>query len=808
MARLLYRLGRFAARRRWTAIVAWVVIIALTGVAYALFQGTISPSITIPGTPTARVSAQLERQFPKISGGNGSLVFSTTDGRPFTETEKAGVRALLTGIAGYSGVKAATDPFTIESKLAAEQHQADAGRAQIVAGEKHLAQALRQLDAARAAASGQSSAAQTELAQQQLKLDSAAAALQSQSTKLSLGSQLLSLSKNIRYVSKDGAAALATVQFTQNAFVVPPALKARVVSAANDAHIAGVSVTVSNALVQGVANLFGPGEVVGIIMAAIVLLVLLGTTLGAVLPLLNALVGLGVALLGALAFSSVVQFTSITPLLALMLGLAVGIDYSLFIINRHRSQLKQGMPMAESIGLANGTSGNAVVFAGTTVIVALLALNITGIPFLGLMGTVGAVSVAVAILVAISLTPAMLSFSGMRILRKKEREKIGNAPARVASAAPMSTRRAIITIVTGVALLGVIALPALTMRLGLPDGASEATSSGQYKNFKSTASEFGAGQNGPLVVVADLPKAVADTSLLQQEVAIGTEIAAQSHVSAVAPIGTSAGGTAIAFQVVPTGGPSSVATESLVHELRDLSPVSTIEGAVSLGVAGTASAQIDISEKLAQVLPIYLLVVLVLSLLILIVVFRSILVPLVATLGFVLSLVSTFGALTAVYQFGRFSEIFGVHDPAPILSFLPILEIGVLFGLAMDYQLFLVSGMREAYARGATARVAVQRGLQIGRPVVTAAAIIMVSVFAGFVFSDSATIRPIGFGLAFGVLVDAFIVRMTLIPSAMHLLGDTAWWIPKWLDRVMPNIDVEGASLEETLVHPARSQAI
>ncbi len=215
-----------------------------------------------------------------------------------------------------------------------------------------------------------------------------------------------------------------------------------------------------------------------------------------------------------------------------------------------------------------------------------------------------------------------------------------------------------------------------------------------------------------------------------------------------------------------------------------------------MGVAGNASAQIDISEKLGQVLPIYLGVVIGLSLIILIMVFRSILIPVIATAGFVLSLVATFGGLTAIYQLGWLGAVFGVHDPAPILSFLPVLEIGILFGLAMDYQLFLVSGMREAYAQGAPARVAVRRGLAVGRPVVTAAAIIMISVFAGFVFSDSSTIRPIGFGLAFGVLVDAFVVRMLLVPAAMHLLGTAAWWLPRWLGRILPNIDVEGASLE------------
>jgi RND superfamily putative drug exporter len=463
--------------------------------------------------------------------------------------------------------------------------------------------------------------------------------------------------------------------------------------------------------------------------------------------------------------------------------------------------MKQGMELYESVGLANGTSGNAVVFAGMTVIVALLALNITGIPFLGLMGTVGAAAIAVAILVATSFTPALLGLVGNRILRKKER--VNNKPAGAVtevSLRPMKTWRAAITLIAGIAVLGVIALPALSMRLGLPDGSSEPVDSSAYKSYDTIRTSFGAGQNGPLLVVAQLPKKLSGDDLLTQEATLGEKIANVKNVVSVLPIGASADGTVIAFQAIPKDGPTSITTEQLVKDLRSLSPVSTSDGSVKLGVAGNASANIDVSEKLGNVLPLYLVVVLGLSLLILILVFRSLLVPLTATLGFVLSLLATFGGLTAIYQYGWLSSIFGVHDPGPILSFLPIIEIGVLFGLAMDYQLFLVSGMREAWAHGASPRIAVRQGLHAGRNVVTAAAIIMISVFSGFIFSDSAIIRPIGFGLAFGVLTDAFIVRLLLIPAVMHLLGPAAWWFPKWLDRIVPNADVEGSKLERS--HP------
>lgn len=829
MAGLLYRLGRFSARRRWTVIIAWVVIIALAGVGYSLFKGSVSSSISIPGTATEKVTDELADKFPKASGGSGSVVFESTSGKEFTSAQESGISSLLKDIAGYSGVRATTDPFTTQKQLDDQKQQVVDGRAKIADGEKQLQTAQSQLDAgqkqldagqaqldaakAQAQAAGQLAAAQAQFDAQQAQIDAQQKTidqsqatitantkkLDEQSTTLENGSKLLDLSSNIRFVSKDGSAAVGSVQFTKATIEVPQTLKTKVVDAADNASISGVKVYVSNDIAQGVPSIVGPGEVIGLIVAAIVLLVMLGTIIGAGLPLLSAVVGLGASILGAMAFSGLVEFNSVTTVLGIMLGLAVGIDYSLFILNRHRSQLKQGMGLHESIGLANGTSGNAVVFAGTTVIVALLALNITGIPFLGLMGTVGAVAVAVAILVAISFTPAMLSIVGMKILRKKERASVGNTASTRVPNKPMSSVRAVVTIVLGVAVLGTIALPAMQMRLGLPDGASEATDSSQYLAFKTVEKKFGAGQNGPLLVVADLPKKVSGDSLTAVEVAIGTKIKAQDHVSAVAPIGASTDGTVVAFQVIPTGGPSSVSTENLVHALRDLPGISTDAGTATIGVAGNASAQIDVSENLAKVLPTYLIVVVGLSLIILIIVFRSILVPLTATAGFVLSLLATFGGLTAIYQWGWLSAVFGVHDPAPILSFLPIIEVGVLFGLAMDYQLFLVSGMREAFAHGAPAKIAVQRGLHAGRPVVTAAAIIMMSVFAGFIFSESSTIRPIGFGLAFGVLVDAFVVRMLLIPAAMHLLGNAAWWFPKWLDRILPDVDVEGAKLERSL---------
>ena len=430
-------------------------------------------------------------------------------------------------------------------------------------------------------------------------------------------------------------------------------------------------------------------------------------------------------------------------------------------------------------------------------LIALLALNVTGVPFLGLMGIAGAVCVLAAILIAITLTPAMLALIGLRVLPRRQRTAPSHRPA-TAAVRPMNTGRAILTVLGTVAALIVIAIPALSLRLGLPDGTSEPQDSTQYQAYTVIADKFGAGVNGALLVVADLPQAVTEQTQLAEQVRIGERLLAQDDVVAVAPIGASEDRTVLAFQVVPKDGPTSVSTEQLVTDLRGLSP---LDGGVTLGVAGAASGNIDVSEKLADALPGYLAVVVGLSLVIMIFVFRSILVPVTATIGFVMSLFASFGGIVAIFQWGWLGGVFGVHDPGPVLSFLPTILVGVLFGLAMDYQLFLVSGMREAYAHGAEARLAVQQGFRAGKVVVTAAAIIMISVFSGFIFSDTAIIRSLGFGLAFGVLLDAFVVRMLLIPAVMHLAGPAAWWLPKWLDRILPDVDVEGAALERH--HPA-----
>ncbi|MGC5049410.1 MMPL family transporter [Micrococcus porci] len=817
------------------------------------------PALEAAEAEVAKQEATLEQAQARFEAGRAQAIAQAEAAGATPEQAAAAVDARLAperekldaGAAQLEEARARTEAGRAEfaageEKLAAAAAELEQGRAQLAAGrEKALAAARAELDAqqqkidagraeheqgVRELEAGRAEIAQNEakLADGPAQLEQARKDLAAGREKADRGERMLTLTDGYRVVSEDGSAALGTVAFDRPSLDVTTEQTTAVIDAMADADIPGVRAIPTQALNATMPSLIGPGEVVGLAVAALVLVLMLGTLVGAGLPLVNALIGVGVGAAGALAFSGVVEMMSVTPVLGIMLGLAVGIDYALFIVNRHRLELKRGTPLHASIALANGTSGNAVVFAGITVVIALVALNVTGIPFLGLMGTVGAVCVAVAVLVAVTLTPALLSLAGMRILSRKERAGRAAEAAPVAddaaapsgshAAAPvsrsaagavrdarrrprMSTPAAVATVLASAAALIVVAIPFGSMRLGLPDGASEPVGSDSQVSYELIADEFGEGYNGPLVVTVDLPSGLDETAAEDAQVQVGEQLKGLEHVAAVVPAGFNQDRTTAMFQVLPEEGPNAISTGDLVHTLRDTEPAGE---ASNLGVAGVTSGFIDVSEKLSAALPLYLGVVVGLSLLIMILVFRSILVPLIATGGFVLSVFAAMGGVVAIYQWGWLGGLFNVHAPGPVLSFLPTIMIGVLFGLAMDYQLFIASGMREAYAHGQPARDAVMTGLRAGRAVVTAAAIIMISVFGGFVFSHDAMIRPIGFGLAFGVLLDAFVVRLLLMPALMHLLGDAAWWLPKWLDRILPDVDVEGAGLER---HGAAGEA-
>jgi RND superfamily putative drug exporter len=788
VANFLFKLGRGSARRPVLVIVSWLIALGLAGGAFLAFGGTLTDSFSIPGTETERVTDQLNEEIEGLNGATARIVFQTEDGSALTDAQQSQISDALAGAQDVDHVSGIIDPFATAADRAEQAAQLEQGTQQIEDGQTQLDAAIAQ-----AQADGTYDAAADQFAQQQAELDA-------QSQQLALGAELGQNAAAISSISEDGSTALGGVQFDTDAYDLDQSVKDDVIDTISSANVEGVNTYFSSELTTSVEGILGVGEIVGVMLALVVLLIMMRAIWPALSPILTSTVGVGVGVAASLAFSGTVEMSSVTPVLGVMLGLAVGIDYALFIINRHRKQLREGMDVHESIGLANGTSGNAVVFAGTTVLIALLALNVTGVPFLGVMGTVAAFCVLIAVLNAVTLTPAALGLMGKRALGRKARRSIGEKAVTEAPAKPMRTGRAILASIGAIVLLGIIAIPYFSMRLGLPDGTQEPVESTQYQAYTIIDEEFGEGLNGTLLVTADLPDALADEDVLAAQVDIESQLMAIDDVVAVAPAGTSADNSFMAFQVIPAEGPSSESTETLVHALRDSSP---LEDGTQIGVAGTASANIDVSEKLADVLPLYLVVIVGLSLIILIVVFRSLLVPLMATAGFVLSLFAAFGAVTAVYQWGWLGSLFGVHDPGPILSFLPIMLTGILFGLAMDYQLFLTTGMREAYVHGAPAREAVVIGRRHGRAVVTAAAIIMASVFGGFIFSEISMIRPMGFGLAVGVLFDAFVVRMVILPALMHLVGDGAWWLPRWLDRILPNVDVEGAALERE--HPVDS---
>ncbi|TDW92085.1 MMPL family transporter [Kribbella sp. VKM Ac-2566] len=539
----------------------------------------------------------------------------------------------------------------------------------------------------------------------------------------------------------------------------------------------------------------GATEVLGVAFAAVVLVVTFGSLVAAGMTLVTALLGVLAGMAGLFIVTAFTDVSSTAPILALMLGLAVGIDYSLFISSRHRSQLGEGMDPEESVARATATAGSAVLFAGATVVIALAGLSVVGVPFLTAMGLAAAATVLTAVLVALTLLPALLGFVGNRVLPRKLRKSPAAATHKEGFGfrwGRLVTRLRVPIVAVGIIGLGLLAIPAKDMQLALPDGASAAAGSNQRVAYDLTAAAFGPGANGPLVVVVKSNSAATSNALVQQ--ALG-KAQGLPDVVAAQPAAASQDGTTRLLQVIPKSGPASEETADLVKNLRSaVQPLAT--GDASISVTGNTAVGVDVSNKLSDALPTYLFVVIGLSFLLLLLAFRSVLVPLKATLGFVLTIGATFGITIAVFQEGHLASLVGIDSPGPLVSFLPIIMMGILFGLAMDYEVFIVSRVREEFVHGRHANDATVQGLGHGARVVTAAALIMASVFAGFILVEDPIIKAIGFGLTIGVLIDAFVVRMTLVPAILSLLGDRAWWFPKWLDRITPRVDIEGESLK------------
>ncbi|CAM5330264.1 MMPL family transporter [Streptomyces abikoensis] len=610
-------------------------------------------------------------------------------------------------------------------------------------------------------------------------------------------------------VSKDGTTGYVSVAYEVGATSLSPEAHTALTEAVDHARGAGLTVQTGGDAVPP-SGTMGSGEVIGIAVSAVVLLIALGSLVAAGMPLLTALFGVGVGVCGIIALGSTFGLSSTTSTLTLMLGLAVSIDYALFIISRYRAEVAEGRDREEAAGLAVGTAGSAVVFAGLTVVVALAGLSVVNIPLLTKMGLAGAGTVVVAVLVAVTLVPALIGFAPVKVLRRADRaaqygkplsaRRQRKAAKRAARSGPnlgvrwarFVLRRPVAVLLVGVIGLGAAAIPAAGLELGLPSEGSMPPKSTQRKAYDMVTESFGPGYNGPLMVTVEARDAAAAAA------GVSKRLAGRDGVVSVSPPQTNKAGDTAILNVMPSTGPADPKTEDLVRSLRATAHGIRAESGTRVLVAGQTAMFIDFSKTLDEALLPYLALVVGLAFVLLVLVFRSVAVPLKAALGFLLSVAAALGAVVAVFQWGWLAGVFGVEQPGPVMSTMPIFMIGVVFGLAMDYEVFLVTRMREAYTHGASAHEAVVTGFRHGGRIVTAAALIMISVFSGFIVQDNDFIKMIGFGLAVAVLFDAFVVRMAIVPALLALLGDRAWRMPRWLDRLLPDMDVEGERLSRT----------
>ncbi|WP_285115247.1 MMPL family transporter [Leifsonia sp. fls2-241-R2A-40a] len=752
MSSFLYSLGRVAYRARRLVLAVWLGALVLMFVGTGLLSHGTDNTFTIPGTESQQALDALARTFPEVSGASAQLIAVAPKGGDVRDPSfQSAVEKAVEEIAAIPQVTSASSPYSGPST---------------------------------GNISADSSAALVPI---QLSVGTVDV---SQSTKDALQQAGRTLQKDL-----------------------PPGSQVAVGGQVFSSSPAGISVT----------------ELLGLAVAFLVLIATFLSVIAAAMPLINALLGAGLSLAIIFAATHWLTIASTTPLLALMLGLAVGIDYALFIISRHQEQVRKGMEPEESAARAVATAGSAVVFAAVTVIIALLGLAVARIPFLTTMGVAAALAVAIAVLISTTLTPALLGFAGVRIVPKRARpgwaeqhaaERAKRAehaehaaakrpPARPARAPrprpdhPVArgwvravTRIPVLTIVVVVGLLGALTLPAMSLRLALPDAGSLDETEPARVTYDLVAEHFGPGYNGPLIVTGSVIGSSDPVRLMND---LGAELRTVPGVAAV-PLSTPnpTGDTGIA-QVVPTGAPDSVETQDLAATLRSMHDHFEHEYGIDLAVTGYTAAGIDISERLGAALLPFALLVVGLSLVLLTMVFRSIVVPVTAALGYLLSIGAAFGVTSLVFQSGLFAGPLHVAHVGSVISFMPIILMGVLFGLAMDYEVFLASRMREQYVHGDSPRDAVHNGFVGSARVVTAAAVIMFAVFAAFIPEGDASIQPIALGLAVGVAIDAFVVRMTLIPAVLVLFGRAAWWIPRALDRVLPKFDIEGEGLRAEL---------
>jgi len=604
-------------------------------------------------------------------------------------------------------------------------------------------------------------------------------------------------------VSKDASTAYSTVTFKVTADDLSGAAKTHLERAIDTARDAGLTVEVGGDALATQPAAGGSAEAIGIAIAAVVLLITFGSLAAAGLPLLTAILGVGISMSAVLALGSAFGLSETTGTLATMLGLACGIDYALFVVSRYREERQKGHAPREAAGLAAGTAGSAVVFAGLTVVIALAGLSVVGIPMLTKMGLAAAGAVLLSVLISLTLVPAVLGFWPNAVLSRRERKKgmrRANGENGGSRWARIVVRRPIPVLLLGVVGLGAMALPALNLQLGMPGDEAKSTSTTERRAYDDLAQGFGPGFNGPLTIVVDAKKADDAKSAVAT---VSKEIAATGGVVSVSPARFNSAGDTAVFSATPATSPTDEKSKQLIQTIRDeRSGIESKASGASFEVTGTTALNIDVAQKVQDALIPYLALVVGLAIVLLLLVFRSLLVPLKAALGFLLSVLAALGAVVAVFQQGHGASLLGVDQTGPIMSLMPIFLVGIVFGLAMDYEVFLVSRMREAYVHGDGPGEAIVSGFRHSARVVVAAALIMMAVFSGFIGAGASMIKMIGFGLAVAVLFDAFVVRMAIVPAVLSLLGNKAWYLPSWLDRILPRMDVEGEALSRKVPAP------
>ncbi len=605
-------------------------------------------------------------------------------------------------------------------------------------------------------------------------------------------------------VNDDKDTAIATVNYVVNQTSLQDSSKKiinREMKDVKDDHNVQIEQTTGSSMNSEIG---GNSELVGIITAFIILLITFGSLIAAGMPIVSALIGLASSVGIISLLTNVFDIPNFTLTLAVMIGLAVGIDYSLFILFRYKEIRKKGTPPVESIALAVGTAGSAVIFAGLTVMIAVCGLSLVGIDFLAVMGFSSALSVLFAVLAALTLLPALISVFHKQIKIKNKPEN--NKDPKDHKWANFVVGKPIIAIIISLIILIIAIIPVSGMRLGIPDDSLKANDSSAHKAYNLITDNFGAGYNGQIAMLVNTKDGGSKKSIESDLNSMRKDIKDMDNVDTVEKPQLNDNNHYALIQVIPEDGPNAKSTNDLVYDLRDYNKDAKEKYDFNSEITGQSVINIDMSEKLNNAIPVFAGVIVLLAFVLLVFVFRSILVPLKAVLGFVLSLMATLGFTTLVMQDGFLGGLFGVENTGPILAFLPVITIGLLFGLAIDYELFLMTRVHEEYSKTGDNDHSIRVGIKESGPVIVAAALIMFSVFIAFVFQDDMAIKSMGISLAFGVLFDAFVVRMTLIPALTKLFGKASWYMPKWLRNTLPELDIEGKALEQDS-NRANSQA-